>query len=313
MKVRKNKKATISDTPLEPIAIAQVKESKFGLIGMLFVIGIFVAAIYYLPEIEQLYQVYVKGNTAVLDDYPTNNNTSTNNTTNNNDTNDEQNQIDDISYKFGQTSEVIIDSLTFNNIILSGNQLSINIENSTKSNVKLDNQNLFMEIYDVNDNLLNRIWLIGQLESESNLILMYNVKSNADYFKIKVIPESDYTYEDFTIDDDQIVLTCDKDDEQIIYTFVDEKLTSVKHTETYLKSNSDYDSVYGSLSSLVMTYNGKAGIKTIFNSNETGLNFQFNVDYTTFNLTINNNYYFDSSTSPRVVKFKMESMFFDCK
>ena len=313
MKVKKNKKANLNNNPLEPVTIAQVKESKFGWIGVILIFGLFIAIVYFLPEIEQLYQVYIKGNTSIIE----NNSSISNNVninTNENTTNDNENKEIDISYKFTDNNEIDIDNLTFNNINLDNNKLSINIQNNSKSLIKIDDLDLFMEIYDSNDNLLNRIWLYGNIESESNLILIYTIKSNANYFKIKVIPEEDYTYEDFIIDDNnKTILTCNANNEQLIYTFINDKLIEINHTKKYAKTNSDYDSVYSSLSSLVINNNGKAGIKTIFNSNSIELNFSLTIDYNIFNSTIDNKYYFNKDISPRIVNFKVESMFFDCK
>ena len=50
MSVRKNKNVNINGNPLEPISIGQVKENKYGWIGVIIIFGLFIA----IPEFYSL-------------------------------------------------------------------------------------------------------------------------------------------------------------------------------------------------------------------------------------------------------------------
>lgn len=308
----KKKKVDINGKPLEAVTIGQIKQSKYGWIGTILLFALFGGVIYFLPDITKLYQEFESGSTK-----PAGN--STNNTLVNPDEEEPdapETPVESKLYLFGTDNVLTKGDLEFTQISYINNVLSFKIVNKSNTTYNLENLNLYFETYDLNTaekNILNTIAIKGNLAGEATVEYTFNIKGGALYFDIKEIKEDDYTYIDLTPDENNnVVLTCVKGEETVKYTFFNNSLKKVENKVVISKTDVNYDNLYSKYNTLVVKYGTTNGIKTSLSTNMLNMTFNMEIDYSYFTETIENNYYFTSGETPRVVNFKMESELFEC-
>ena len=310
----KKKKVDINGAPLQSVTIGQIKQSKYGWIGIIFLFGLFASVIYFLPEMSKLYQEFIsgKGNTNIS--LPINN--TANNIVNTPEQMNPEFPSESNVYALETDNTVVKGDLEFSEINYINNNLTFKITNKSETGYDLSDLNLYFETYDTNAedrNVLNTIAIKGELTSGAALNYTFNIKEGALYFDIKEILEEDYTYIDLIPDENNnILLTCIKDEEKLLYTFYNSKLNTIEDTVTVLKTDVDYDAEYSKYNTLVVRYGSTNGINAGLSTNISSMIFNIKIDYGYFTGTIENNYYFVKDTTPRVVNFKMEAELFEC-
>ena len=309
----KKKKVDINGTPLEAITIGQIKQNRFGWIGMIILFALFGGVIYFLPEITKFYQDYISGGVSVGGNIPINNTVS--NTTEE-PSGEEEPIVSETLYSFGTDVIVNYENLEFTQISYVNNVLTFNVTNKSTASINLNNSDLYFETYDTNAearNTLNTIALKGVIPVGETAEKSYEINGGATYFSIYKILEEDYTYIDLTPDENNnILLTCVKGQETVAYSFFHDKLKTIENTVVVSKSDANYDLLYSRYNTLVVKYGSINGIKTSLSTNMLNMTFKMHIDYGYFTNTIENDYYFAKDTSPRVVYFKMESELFEC-
>lgn len=310
----KKKKINLNGAPLQEITIGTIKKNRFGWIGTLILFGIFGAFIYYLPELSKYYEAFSKGDFSLLNEIIPVPNTPVTPPAQEEQTPEqeqEQEQIVYTKYTFDTEEDITYDDVTFSKVVYENGILNFKVINPNEETYEFDHT--FLELYDENDNLLNRIMLNESLEKYENIDLKYEVSSNASYFYIKNIPEEDYTYIDITVDDiGQSILTCEKENEKIVYTFSNNNLRIVNHTINYSKENTDYNMRYDEYKTLTLTYAKTNGLKSEVEENDEGLIYTLNVDYTLYGDELPDYIYFNKEKDYRIVNFEMEAMFYSC-
>lgn len=310
----KKKKINLNGAPLQEITIGTIKKNRFGWIGTLILFGIFGAFIYYLPELSKYYEAFSKGDFSLLNEIipvPNTPVTPPDQEEQNPEQEQEPEQIVYTKYTFDTEEDITYDDVTFSKVVYENGILNFKVINPNEETYEFDHT--FLELYDENDNLLNRIMLNESLEKYENIDLKYEVSSNASYFYIKNIPEEDYTYIDITVDDiGQSILTCEKENEKIVYTFSNNNLRIVNHTINYSKENTDYNMRYDEYKTLTLTYAKTNGLKSEVEENDEGLIYTLNVDYTLYGDELPDYIYFNKEKDYRIVNFEMEAMFYSC-
>lgn len=309
----KKTKVDINSAPLEAVTIGQIKKSKYGWIGTIIIFVLFISVVYFLPELSKYYQQITQGNT-------TNNKAPINNVTNEVIEEEPEEQIpvvDDSLYSFENDFEVSLADLSFSNVTLNNNLLSFAVKNTSNQTISLEDKKLYFITFDSNTeekNTLNTIELSASILSGQEITLSYNVKPNASYYDIKSITEDDYTYIVLETDENNIAtLTCDKDEEKIIYSFIDDKLVMIEQNASVAKTSDKYDSLYDKYHTIVIKYGNISGINATLSTNVDSMQFALKIDYNNYNSEIEGSYYFPKDTSSRIVNFKMESKLFECK
>jgi hypothetical protein len=306
---RKKRREPVEITPLKSYQVGSIKENKFWFIKLLLFFGFFAAIILFLPQINGLYESFIKGPTPV----PSGQISPSNNVVTNNTTDDENTVIDEAKNYFNEEKSFSINNIVFSTIELNNNSISFSAKNTLSKTVDLEELNIFFEVYNENDNLLKRIAILGNLKANETNTFSFSFVGEANYYEIKEILEEDYTYIDLSIDDNNIsTLTCTKNNEKIVYTFENEKLTKIKHSDNIEKSKDEYDEKYSYYNGLYKNYHSKAGISSSFSTEDEVLNFKLTVDYTKNAPKIEDRLYFSKDTAPRIVNFKVESWEYEC-
>ena len=313
MMSKKKQKIELNSSPLESVTIGQIKDNKFGFIKVIILFALFIAIIYFLPEINNLYQSFLGSSSAPSSVNRTINNNTTNNVTKEKDE-DEEKTVE-LKYNFDEITSVTVNGLNFNDIRITDEELSYTIENKENNAINLDILELFFEVYDKDSNLIRRYAVTGNVDGNSSKIFNFNYDfSNASYYQIKYITQNDYPYVLLDVDDrNTSVLTCEKGNSKIIYTFIDDKLNKIEHVDEFLKEDENYDIMYTFYNELYVKNRSNDGITTTFTTSSKSFKYKMVVDYTKASSKIDNKLYFSKDEKPNIVNFIVESMEYDCK
>ena len=306
---KKKKRQPVEISPLKSYQVGQIKENKFWFIKLILFFAFFGAIIFFLPQINELLNSILKTPTPAS----SGNVTPVNNVVVNNTTEDENTIIDETKNYFNEENSITVNNIVFNSIELENNTISFSAKNTLSKSVDLEEANVYFEVYNKTDNLLKRYAILGSIKAEETKTFTFSFKGEANYYEIKEILEDDYTYIDLTIDDNNVsTLTCIKDSEEVVYTFLDEKLTKIKHTDTIENTNANYEEKKTYYKAVYNKNRSKTGITASFATQDDILNFKLTIDYTKNASKIDERLYFDKDTNPRIVNFKVESWEYEC-
>ena len=110
-------------------------------------------------------------------------------------------------------------------------------------------------------------------------------------------------------------ITCDNGIDNIVYSFENDKLITIKHTITNNNvSDPNYYIDYTLWQNKISSYNSIEGISASFNGTLNGYSAIINIDLHKANLTnITEKYYYALGEEARVVNFEMETYGFNCQ
>lgn len=308
----KKRRVDLNGAPLQSVTIGQVSEHKYGWIGIVVLFAIFLALIYFLPELNALYQQYIQGS-------PSASQGAINNTVNNvvptpdvPVEDDEFSEPELVLLEFGKDASLSIENVTYENIVLANGNLSFSVVNSSMNTFEF--KDTFISLYSDEKQFVRAIAIDGMLNASETKTFNFALTETQPYFIIGTILEEDYTYIDLPIDDNKIsTLNCSRGNESIIYTFVDEKLNKVVHNTSFSLFDNEYSNLYNKYNSLIIKYGNQLGVTASLVTNDFDVDFNLEVDYTMYNTTMDEKYYFTKNNTPRVVNFIMEANLFDCK
>lgn len=110
-------------------------------------------------------------------------------------------------------------------------------------------------------------------------------------------------------------ITCIKEKESYKYSFYEEKLTNIKHTFSYDKTNEDYNKLFAQYNNKNKNFNNLK--QDISNIEETDLGFEFNVNINLQEIDVKllketNDNYFDIDEKISLIRAKMQSKGYNC-
>ena len=291
----------LNNGPLKSVTIGEINQNKHGWVWVVLVLIIFCGIIFFLPDINNLYQKLTKTAPApsVIDPEPTPDKPE--------DT--EKSSI----YAFEDTSEVKIDNLVYKDISLKDGKLSFVVVNDSENEIVLDDNDIYFVLYDNEDNELRTVAVKGTVASKGSLNLEYAITDPATVFEIKNILPADYPdIELVTNSEGKKSLICTKGGESIAYTFDDAGLIKVEHTDALANTDERYNDVYTKYNEYINKYSVVSGIITSLSTNVTGLNFRMTIDYNTFTDEIEEPHYFAKGEAGKNINFILESELYDC-
>ncbi len=308
------RKVTINKNPLEAQTVGKYKAHNFGFIVVFFVIILFGAVIYFLPNLFAIYDNYTRTGQldwGFLNFTNTNNGTSTNTNTNTTDTipipepePEPEPGVENYLVLNTDTS-VTVEGINFNNISYQNKQISLTISTNKDSIVRLYNQSYFLKVYNENKELIKNHFFSNNVIGSLN-VTIDNI-ADAYYYEIKYMKDTDYPYFTLPVDaDEKSYLTCSKDNNKIKYTFVDEVYDLVEDTTT----DSLTDSVLNEFDQFKTKYEGYNGVTINILSGNT-YQLVVKVDMKKYNGYIKP-YYFNKDAYPREIRYKIETMGYTC-
>lgn len=267
-KRKKLKNVQISNQELMPTTIGYLDSKQKGPFLLLFIFAVLFATLYYMPELTE----YFSGKKVPIDNTPSNA------------TYDDEGKI----FIFNDETLITVNNIEFSKIKINNDKLSIFIAN-TKDNVA-DLKDYYLELYDKDDNLLERISLSSEtLNKYGKRTFNFSIANPLETNKISVsiitnstIPEIELK----TVDDMQ-QLTCTNNIDTYIYYFNSNNLKKV-----IMESNRNMDDFSDELAyqNVLQEYrnlasdNPKEGISNKVEINKSGFKFTKEIDLSIVNI-----------------------------
>ncbi len=313
---KKVKNMQIEQEELKPVTIGVFESRRKSSWGIFIIMTVFVLAVIFMPEISNFVNKY-------LNTEPQINNPSSNPI--NPVVPPEEEEPEQVIYDLSEDLIVKDEEIALSafNIDAINNTLAYNIENISNASYRVTDKNYYIELYDENQTLLQRIKIIssGYLNAGSNMAmnnaLNLNVASNVRKIAMTKKDVLDYPPLYLTPNDEGVEnLVCSSAYEEVTYIFKENKLKTVISEVNYPKTASNFLDNYNNYRNLAATYNTEEGIVSVFSGSE--LSDAFNVT-TNIDLTKAKRFYvfnadsFALDTEPKVVSFEMEAQGFNCK
>lgn len=316
MAKKKYKNIKVEQDELKPIAIGEFENRKKTSIGIFIILTIFVLVVIFLPEISSIVNEYLNP-TPIVKPTPTPDDPD-----DSKEPEDPDQNVDEEFYAYVENlkierEEVIVSDIKIDAI---NNTLTYNVTNNTNNYQDIEELNYYIEIYNTERTLLERVKLVNEGVLAAGAFKAYtkNISSSTSqaigYIVLVQKTEEDYPAITLTEDTEgNANLVCKNNHETITYNFKNSKLQGLTSAVQYLTTDLDYENIYNNYQSLVNNYNTTKGItSTIFN-NTSGFNITTIVDLEEASRTyIFNADTFKLDTDPKVVSFEMEAQGFDC-
>ncbi len=300
----------INDEELSITKIGEIVPENQNPIFIFVIVGILLIFIFFLPNIVNL--INDKG------ELP---NSSVNKGPNSNEDKEEnpENKNNEY-YELSESLKVNLEeNIVVDNFNVSGKILSFNIINNSNNKFNLGKDNYFLEVYNKDNMLLERIILnnivvLKDAFYEFKYELLDDTASNIK--KITFVKKDIADYPSIVLeknDSGDELLTCTNKDEILTYKFLNNRLLSITDNFKYANENINYQNVYSIWKSNVDNLNNIEGITAMFV--DTGNSFVANIvmDLENVNNNLNNIYYYNYQTEAKIVKFEMEARGFSCK
>lgn len=289
------------------------KTKKKGPVTVLVMMVILLAFVIWLPHITDFIKNINLRNIKV----PTINN----NEKEKDDDNKEEEEI--VYYDFLETTNITYDEVTYTGFkVITDDDayLEFSTTNTKANSYNLGTKNLYFELYDSAQTLLERVKVATNvsLEKNSTKTFKFLINQSLDIKKIRLVSytENDYPVISLTPNSEGLSsLTCTNLQSKLVYEFSNNSL--VKITETYNYTNTDlekYAAVLTAYKTKQQILDPLDGITATLV--ESGVNFSYNAvtDLNTANITsINDPTCFVKNTLPKVVNFEMEAMRYTCE
>ncbi len=303
------KKVELNNNPLESQTIGKIKKHNFAFFSVLLVMVIFGCVIFFLPEINMIYENYKKTGTISFDiihNIPVNN-IVINNTVEPNTNENTNNTVVEPNYlTLNINTEVSFGDIVFNGIRYDSDQVKVTINSNKSSTLVLSKLSYFMLFYNRDKELIKTYYFSNNVTGQSTVSI--NV-SGAVYYNIVSFTDSDYPYTLLDIDENKnSYLHCSRNNSELTYTFNDEKLTRVEESITVNNPSESSKIQYAGLKD---EYEMNGGVEVTI-EDSTPYKFILHIDLQQYNGSIKN-YYFVKDIGPSEVKFKLEAMGFTCR
>ena len=311
---KKNKKLEVklSNQELEPSVIGYLEDSKNSIIGLIVFFSVFILVAFNLPVISEYINKYLgKG-----DDISS----SIVNDDDDKDDNKKNEKSDsDTMHDLSDNLEFTYKNLKFNSFSMScsnGCTLSMNVENTTDSNILNTSKKYFFELYDNNSTMLGR-HIFETKKFEKNKIEIYKFKITSNEYdnasKIIIVTKDIDDYPNYELTDNK--LTCVFNGDTIEYNYDSNKISSIKNTlELANDGTTNYETALTLYSKIASNYNNIEGVSSNIIEVSNGFTMTTDIDAEKVNIDrLENNNYYDSDTDVKVVKFEMEARGYNCK
>lgn len=313
MAKRKTKEPIFIDkTPLKATSLGNLETKENGPLVAILWVGLLVVCIISLPYIADFVQNYQ--NNKIIDtptkkpDYTSDNNT--------------QGEItkDQAIYNFEKNLVITENKFNLSDFSVSNNALTFKITNVGGDVDYFKKHNYFVELFNDDKTLLQRIKFDGITINKSKTITL-NVDA-VSFTKISFIEKDVKDYPNVTLKKVSEIptLTCQNKDLKVIYTFStdeDNKLKTIETNYSYASTNKDYEQMLSRYETYATSYNSLGGVKATLIPINTGFTFKVNIDLATipeasYTSTFTDKYYYSLDTEAKIVAFELKTSGFTC-
>lgn len=308
---KKNEHVILENIELKPQVIGYTYQKKSNIGRVIFIFIAFILVVYYINDISVFINKLIGKDSAEtiegLSGSNNNNNVGGNNNT-------EKNEI---IYNVYDVSLAITEGdMRLDNFNYIGGKLTFDVNNNSNKQLNLSDKKYFIETYSENKTLLERVKLdVNTINESSKISFELNIANPFYYIVLEEKTIEDYPTISLTPDENGVaLLRCLKGTEEILYTFRNDELETIKHTISDSNvSDANYYNRYTSDQSKATTYNTISGMSATFNGTLNGYTMIVAIDLANANLsTIEEKYYYGYKEIPEVVKFEMQTYGFSC-
>lgn len=305
-----SKNVKINKEELSITKIGELETAEQSPLFVLILFGVILIFVFLLPTIVNL----IKGPNE-KPDYSLINKPQENNPE------EEPKENENSYYDFSDTLSIDLEEkVNVNEFALNGNTLSFKVTNTNETRFSFQSNHYFLELYSETDTLLERIYLGDTIVFRaSDLVLQFTLNSNTALNMKKVLftKKEIADYPNVVLEkneNEEEILTCTKDTENLTYKFQKEKLFSISHVVNYSSTISNYESILNTWQTNSEKLNNKEGITSIFVNAGNGFVVNTSIDLKIAKLNdVENTSYYPNETLAKVVSFEMEARGFNCK
>ncbi|MDE6284766.1 MAG: hypothetical protein K2M17_03390 [Bacilli bacterium] len=251
----KKRKVVIVDQELTPTVLATLENKKTNLFGLILLFIIFGGVVYYLPEISVYIEQYLN---------PTVSGTGTNPSGGVSEKPKEDDEVkENEKYPYATTLKITTENFYLSDFNIANNYLSFRITNTAKVSVPLDDFHYYLELFNTEGTLLQRIKVDdGTIEVGASIQKDYELM-DVNLASVSFVEIGEDEYPAFTATANTqgaATLVCQKGNEKVSYTLRNNKVLSFEETFETSRSDSDFATLFSTYQALSTTYNAINGI-----------------------------------------------------
>lgn len=308
-KKREEIEIRLSDEELIPSTIGVLEETKKGSLGLIILFLIFIVFVLFLPNITNGINKLLGDEEMII-------------TPSKEEEKDKEEDNEKISniYSLTDDLEITYNGIKFKNFSKNTNWISMIMVNENDVDVDFEKERYFLETYSEDQTLLGRHIFNNVLlskKSSKTLTLELSEDEYNNLSKILIVKKEEKDYPKVSLlknDNNQFVLTCKKNTNEIIYTFdKKEELIRIQDTINFANDNSySYSSNLSFYQGQTANLNNAEGISSSLVEVSTGFTVTTQIDTKNVLETSlkSENYY--KEASPKVIHFEMESRGYSC-
>ena len=312
MAKKKDERIILEDIELKPQVLGYTYQKKNNIGRVIIIFIAFALVVYFIDDISLFFNDLLGRETAsTIKENATINKDEEENITNN----DSENKEEIEYYPYAEDLNIDFNNLSFDSFNINNNILTFDVNNLKTDSVDVSTKKLFLETYDANKNLIDRLKLdITSVVGNSKITLRLNIKDTFNY--ITIVEKNVEDYPAITFDNNgtgENTITCTKGIETITYTFSDASLIKINHKVVDSMSNADYNTNLNNYQSKVNNYKQIEGLEASLTTNQTGYTVDITLDLEKVDLSkINEKYYYAFREDAKVIKYEMPAYGFTC-
>ena len=208
-------------------------------------------------------------------------------------------------------------SKTFNNIVVYESNISFDIINTSNEILELANYNYFINLYDQNKKLLQRLMLRDEVVSPNKTLKVTFSLTDSNVYSLTILSISKDNYPAYvaTADENNMAtLTCTKDYEKVDYLLNNNKVYAISLLYEVGVDDANFNTLYGTYQAMQVSYNSIEGVSSSIETINNVLSFRTIINLNTIgDEKINLKTFYPKDTDAKVMNFELTSMGYTCK
>ena len=242
---------------------------------------------------------------------------------------DEENLGEDKYYALQNDLVVLLNGFQFSKFQVDNTAKTISFEilNQNGNSNLFTEKNFYLELYTSDTRLLDRIRLTAESLSgqKSFTYDITDALANATISQIAIVTKEDTDYPPVDLSmnaDNEPILTCQKDNELITYTFKMENevyhLIQIEEQANYLSTDANYDTYLQEYTTFSNSYLGIRGVSATLTPTTTGFAFKNTiqleqVSVADYKRLFTKDIYYNRDTEARVIAFELNASGYTCE
>ncbi len=302
------KKVVIVDEELKPTVLYTKKRKKGSVLWIFIIFAIFIAVVYYLPEIVVYVNDYVNPDTSST--------VNLGNASTDDEEEEEEEVVEVEEYQITADLQIEMENFTLTNFAIANDQISFTITNTSTDIIDFSEYDYFMNLYNANNTLVQRIMISDiTVVGGGTMNVTYDLtSSDITMFTFIEIPQDSYPAHVVEADENgYAVLTCTKNYETVNYSLSNNAAYTIEDIYTVAATDANYATLYSMYQALAMTYDAIGGIDSSVTVEDNLLVFRTVISLNTVDeSSFNNIIYYPLNTDARIISFELEANGYTC-